>query len=150
MDEGTATGHCLCGAIGFEVEGEPLQVSLCHCESCRRDSGGVAAPFATFPKEAVRWHGAERQRYRSSPPVSRSFCGRCGSPLAYENDATSDEIDLYLGVFDDPARFPVRQHVHYGERVAWFDTVDRTPRFRAGSTAGEQPMAIGPVGGSPG
>ena len=93
-------------------------------------AGGVAAPFATFRKDAVRWSGDERARYRSSPPVRRSFCGRCGSALAYENDGSPEEIDLYLGVFDDPGRFPIRMHVHYGERVAWFDTVDHTPRFR--------------------
>ena len=85
MTESRATGHCLCGAIGFEAEGVPLAVSLCHCESCRRHSGGVAVPFATFRKDAVRWQGADRQRYRSSPPVVRSFCGRCGSPLFYES-----------------------------------------------------------------
>lgn len=145
MTEGRATGHCLCGAIGFEAEGVPLAVSLCHCESCRRHSGGVAVPFATFRKYAVRWQGADRQRYRSSPPVVRSFCGRCGSPLAYEHDAMADEIDLYLGVFDEPARFPVLQHVHYGERVAWFDAADHAPRFRASSTTGEQPIATGPA-----
>ena len=88
-------------------------------------------PFATFRKGAVRWSGAEPVRYRSSPPVTRSFCSRCGSPLAYEHDGSADEIDLYLGVFDDPARFPVRMHVHCGERVAWFDTTDRTPRYHA-------------------
>jgi hypothetical protein len=139
-----ATGHCLCGAVRFEAEGEPLSTSLCHCESCRRHSGGVAAPFATFRKGAVWWSGAERVRYRSSPPVVRSFCGRCGSPLAYEHDGSAEEIDLYLGVFDDPAHFPVRMHVHYGERVGWFDTTDRTPRYHASSASGEPPV-VGPA-----
>jgi hypothetical protein len=142
-----ATGHCLCGAIRFEVAAEPLSTNFCHCESCRRHSGGVAAPFATFRKDAVRWSGPERASYRSSPPVVRSFCGRCGSPLAYEHDGSADEIDLYLGAFDDPARFPVGKHVHYGERVAWFDTVDRTPRFHASSGSGEPPVATGPAAG---
>ena len=141
-----ATGRCLCGAIRFEVAAEPLSTNFCHCESCRRHSGGIAAPFATFRKDAVRWHGAERERYRSSPRVSRSFCGRCGSPLAYEHDDQPDEIDLYLGVFDDPARFPASMHVHYGERVAWFDTVDQTPRFRVSSLAGEPAICVGPIG----
>ena len=143
MSDGLAIGHCLCGAIGFEVDGEPLDVGLCHCESCRRHSGGVCAPFATFAKKAVRWFGAERRRFRSSPPVIRSFCGQCGSPLAYENEATGEEIDLYLGAFDQPDRFPVRQHTHDAERVAWFDTIDRTPRYRRGSK-GEPPVRIGP------
>ena len=48
-------------------------------------------------------------------------------------------------LFDDPARFPARMHVHYGERIAWFDTIDHTPRYRTSSAAGEPPMAMGPV-----
>ena len=93
----------------------------------------------------MRWAGAERASYRSAPPVVRSFGGRCGSPLAYEHDGPAGEIDLYLGAFGDAARFPVGTHVHYGERVAWFDTVDRTPRFRASSGSGEPPVATGPA-----
>ena len=100
MTSQPTTGHCLCGAIGFVADGEPLSATFCHCESCRRHSGAVAASFVTFRKEAVRWTGSERARYRSSPPVTRTFCGRCGSPLAYEHDDSADEIDLYLGEFD--------------------------------------------------
>ena len=113
MTAPSATGRCLCGAIRFEVDGDPLSTNFCHCESCRRHGGGPAAAFVTFRKDAVRWSGAERARYRSSPPVVRTFCGRCGSPLAYEHDDSADEVDLYLGAFDDPGRFPPGKHVHY-------------------------------------
>lgn len=145
MNAQPATGHCLCGAVRFDVLAAPIMVSLCHCESCRRHTGSLAAPFAIFRKDAVRWSGAERVRYRSSPPVVRSFCGRCGSPLAYEHDEDPGEIELYLGTFDDPARFTIRRHANYGERVPWFDTVDQTPRYRESSQSGEPPVAMGPV-----
>jgi hypothetical protein len=138
------TGHCLCGAIRFAADGEPLAANLCHCESCRRHSGGAVAAFVTFAKDAVRWSGTERTSYRSSPPVIRSFCGNCGSSLAYEHDHSANEIDLYLGAFDDPGRFPPQKHVHYGERVAWFETTDRAPRYRSSSASGEPPVAVEP------
>jgi hypothetical protein len=141
----TATGHCLCGAISFEAQGEPVSTNFCHCESCRRHTGAAAAAFVTFRRKAVRWQGPERVRYRSSPPVVRSFCGRCGSPLAYEHEGTPDDVDLYLGLFDDPGRFPPGRHVHYGERVAWYDSIDHAPRYRTGSTSGEPPLADGPA-----
>ena len=73
--------------------------------------------------------------------------GAAGSPSAYGHDGSADEVDLYLGTFDDPARFPVGEHVRYGERVVWSDTVDRTPRFRADSGSGEPPVAAGPAAG---
>ena len=145
MTTGPVTGRCLCGAIRFEAHGDPLSTNFCHCESCRRHSGGPAAAFVTFHKEGVRWIGAESARYRSSPPVVRSFCGQCGSPLAYEHDNSADEVDLYLGAFDEPDRFPVRKHIHYGERVIWFDTVDNTPRYETNSSSGELPLTVEPV-----
>lgn len=136
-----ASGHCLCGAIHFEADAEPLSTGLCHCESCRRHTGSVVAAFVTYPKNAVRWSGAEPTRYRSSPSVTRSFCSGCGSPLAYEHDQSAAEIELYLGALDDPARFPPQHHSHFRERVAWFDTVDRSPRHGAGSGSDEMPPA---------
>ena len=30
------TGGCHCGAIRYEVEGEPQHSALCHCSDCRR------------------------------------------------------------------------------------------------------------------
>ena len=62
------TGRCLCGAIRFAAEGEPLATNFCHCESCRRHSGGAVAAFVTFAKDAVRWNGSERTSYRSRHP----------------------------------------------------------------------------------
>ena len=145
MNEQSATGHCLCGAIRFAADSEPLSVNFCHCESCCRHTGSVAASFATFPKSAVRWSGAERLQYRSSPPVVRSFCGRCGSPMAYEHDDSAEEIDLYLGAFDEPARFPPQKHIHCREQVAWFDIVDHSPRYERGSGSAEMPTPVEPT-----
>jgi hypothetical protein len=33
------SGHCLCGAVRFEVEGPIRGVGMCHCSKCRRVSG---------------------------------------------------------------------------------------------------------------
>jgi hypothetical protein len=137
------TGHCLCGTIRFETDAQPLSTNFCHCESCRRHTGSAVAAFVSFRKEKVRWSGAERTGYRSSPAVVRSFCARCGSPLTYEHDRSPDEIDLYLGAFDEPGAFPAGKHIHVGERVAWFDTVDQTPRHLKGSDGSEAPVASG-------
>ncbi|MFO1035795.1 MAG: GFA family protein [Geminicoccaceae bacterium] len=145
MAERETTGRCLCGAIGFTAIGDPLTVALCHCESCRRQSGSVAVPFATFRKDGVRWRGIERSQYRSTPPVLRSFCPTCGSALAYEHDGSPGEIDLFMGAMDEPGRLSIRMQVHYGERVAWFDTADHKPRYRTSSSTGEPPMATQPA-----
>lgn len=35
------TGQCHCGAIRYEVAGDPKDVALYHCSDCRRAGGGV-------------------------------------------------------------------------------------------------------------
>jgi len=140
------SGRCLCGAISFEVDADPQSVTFCHCESCRRHSGSPAAAFIGVPKAVVSWCGPERASYRSSPEVIRSFCGRCGSSLTYEHDASPERTALYVGSLDDPSRYTVGKHVHYGERVTWFDTIDSAPRYRAGSNSEELPVATEAVG----
>src|SRR5687767_10010248 len=118
---------------------------FCHCESCRRHSGSLAAAFVDVPKAAVSWSGNERASYRSSSQVIRSFCGRCGSSLTYEHDLSPEQIALYIGSLDDPGRYTIGKHVHYGERITWLDTIDSAPRYRAASDSDELPLATEPA-----
>ena len=78
MSTRTKSG-CLCGTVGFQVEGEALWISNCHCASCRRHSGSAVASFVGFRSEQVSCAAAARQVYASSPEfaeVSAASAGR--------------------------------------------------------------------------
>jgi len=122
-----ATGHCLCGAVTFEAIGEPRWIAYCHCASCRRHTGSPVTCFVNFPLDAVRFDGVPAQ-YASSPGVTRRFCGRCGTPIAYETAKRPGEIDIYVNALDEPERFRPGAHVFYAEHVAWLDIRDDLPR----------------------
>jgi hypothetical protein len=47
------SGGCLCGALRYEVEGEPLFAGYCYCADCRKGSGS-GIPFMGFGSAAVR------------------------------------------------------------------------------------------------
>ena len=34
-------GHCLCGGVRYEYDGELTELSLCHCSQCRRAQGSA-------------------------------------------------------------------------------------------------------------
>ena len=38
-------------------------------------------------------------------------------------------MHVYLGVLDEPNKFPARMHVHCGEQICWFDTRDDLKRY---------------------
>lgn len=122
------TGRCLCGAVSFTYDGPENWRGHCHCESCRRQT---ASPFTTFmgvPHGAWQWTGAVPKVYESSPGVRRSFCARCGSPVAFEADSFPDEIHFYAALLDTHTDFEPDVHAHWDERVNWVELSDKLPR----------------------
>lgn len=139
-DRSGETGGCLCGAIRFEVQTEPLWIAHCHCHSCRHNTGSAVATFIGYRMEDVRWTEGARTYFESSPGVKRGFCATCGTPMSYEGDRAPGETHLYIGTMDEPDKFPPRNHVFFEERIAWFDTADDAPRYPRFGGAGDPPV----------
>ena len=125
---GTTRGRCLCGEVTYEFDGTENWRAYCHCESCRRNTSSPVTAFFGVPRSAFRFTGGAPAAYASSPGVRRLFCGRCGSPMAYESDRWPDEIHLYAASLDDPEAYRPQAHVHIAERLSWFDVRDDLPR----------------------
>lgn len=139
-------GGCMCGAVRYGTIGDPFSVIHCHCLSCRRHTGAPVVTLAGFKKDQVRFTKGERSIYESSVGVERAFCGQCGTPLTWEGDGgdLGSIVEIHISTFDDPNVFVPQRHVHYGERVAWFDVADALPRYHA-SDANEEPYHRGPA-----
>lgn len=121
------SGHCYCGAVSFEIDGESDWIGHCHCESCRRASGSVMTTFAGFRRDQVHFSGQEPARFDTDDGVTRRFCARCGSPVAYENRETPGEIHLQLGLFDDLERLPPSNHSFREEKPSWLRADEHLP-----------------------
>ena len=135
-----AGGRCLCGAVTFNTEGEPLFIAHCHCESCRRQTGSVPATFVGFRSEQVSYPAKPPVEFESSAGIFRAFCARCGSALHYR-PAADGETHMYLGAFDTPETFIATRHVFFDERVAPYETYDNLPRY---DQRFAEPVAWGP------
>ncbi|MHA1599438.1 MAG: GFA family protein [Alphaproteobacteria bacterium] len=129
--DSTHPGGCLCGAIRYVATGEPLWVAHCHCQSCRRSTGAPFATFVGFAPDQVAFSASAPATYASSPGVRRSFCGDCGTPIAFEADRYPGEIHLYVCTMDAPAEFTPQAHVHVREQLPWLHLDGGLPRFRA-------------------
>ncbi|MEL6287361.1 MAG: GFA family protein [Pseudomonadota bacterium] len=139
----TTTGRCLCGDVTYAFTGPASSSYYCHCETCRRQCSAPVTAFVNVPRRNFRFTGTAPAAFQSSPGIKRLFCGRSGSPFAYDGDWDEEEIHLYLGTLDDPSAIVPDQHVFEGERLAWFDTTDDTPRY-AGSSLTGSPTHYGP------
>jgi hypothetical protein len=99
------SGRCLCGAVTFEIHGDPVVVAHCHCTDRQRLTGAGRSTGAMFAADAIRISGevAEfRLRADSGSTVTRTFCPKCGSPLFGRNDVMSGFMTVSVGMLDDP------------------------------------------------
>jgi hypothetical protein len=132
---GTLHGRCFCGAVRIAASGEPFQVSWCHCRDCRRQTGAPAVVWAGFRSDQVTFTGEPRRR-QSSPHITRSFCGACGTPMSYEDDRLAGEIYIHAGLFDEADRLVPDRHAYVTSKLFWIHledgltTYDDTTRSR--------------------
>ena len=99
------TGQCHCGAIRYEVAGDPRDVSLCHCRDCRRAAGAPVMAWAGFAEDQLTvTHGTPKVR-NSSGVSMRGFCADCGTGLFYRNaEFLPGVVEVQLTTLDDPGR----------------------------------------------
>lgn len=124
------TGRCHCGKLRYQVTGEPVTVSLCHCTDCRRASGAPMVAWAMFRATALEVTEGEAKVYASSEHGRRHFCADCGSGLFYHNDVTLPGIiDIQVATLDAPESLPPRVQVQLAERLPWLPHVNDLPGF---------------------
>jgi hypothetical protein len=112
-------GGCFCGQVRYRATGELLHSTVCHCADCRRAAGAQAVAWITVPVESFSFTAGEPVRFGSSPPVVRTFCGRCGTSLTYQHDDRPNEIDITTGSLDDPEAFPPTKQVFEEQKLSW-------------------------------
>ena len=98
-------GGCLCGAVRYTCEADPVMTAICQCTHCQRQSGGAFSINVAIPKGSLRYLGDTPATYEdtgsSGMPVHRRFCSKCGSPIVSEVEATPGLDWLKAGTLDD-------------------------------------------------
>lgn len=97
MDE-VRRGGCSCGAVRLEAKGTPKRVGLCHCLTCRKETGSAFNAFAVWEQSQVTVTG-EAQSWTQTTD-HRHFCPKCGSSVFSTDDGNS-EVEVRLGCLDN-------------------------------------------------
>lgn len=123
-------GRCHCGAVAYQVTGEPLHHALCHCSDCRRHAGAPVVGWAMFKATDVTVTRGTPKVYASSEHGRRLFCADCGTGLFYENaQMLPDLIDVQAATLDDPNAIPAQVHIQTAERLTWMEHAHTLPSF---------------------
>lgn len=99
-------GGCLCGAVRYKANAEPLVVRACWCRLCQHIASGNATINLAFPSNAVTIHGQLRDfpsLAESGRHMHRRFCPVCGTHMFSEAEERPHLIIIRAGTLDDPS-----------------------------------------------
>lgn len=123
-------GRCLCGAITYELTGEPDVVALCHCRDCQRSAGAPVVSWAMFPEAALKVTQGQPKTINSSGAAMRSFCPECGSGLFYRNaENLPGIVDIQTATLNDAEAFVATVQIQVAERLKWMAHIHELPEF---------------------
>ncbi|KAH8107700.1 Mss4-like protein [Cristinia sonorae] len=114
-------GSCLCKAIEFQVEADPVSVSTCHCLNCKKFTGTVFTTSVIFPGGSstitkgtpATYHDANQD---SGNALTRVFCPNCSSPLYIIGGDVGKTLAVFYSALDD-FNVPVDPHPAEGGDV---------------------------------
>lgn len=103
------TGGCACGAIRFDVSGEPIAMVDCQCRDCQRRSGTGHGSYMTFASRKTAKVTGEGKIWEvvgeGGTVKHHAFCPACGTPAYLVFPAAPDIFIVHAASLDDPARY---------------------------------------------
>ncbi len=125
----TLEGGCHCGAVRYQVAGEPEHVSVCHCTDCRKSAGAPFVSWAAFRTAEFKVEG-DTESYNSSPDAYRHFCVKCGTGIYYVNEQMLPGlVDVQTATLDDAEALAPQLHVQAAEQLKWTHGLESLPKF---------------------
>lgn len=119
------TGGCTCGRVRYSLRGEPIKAGICHCTSCRKETGSVFSNYVDWPRGAFEMTG-EVSTYEG-----RSFCPGCGSRLFHLSE---DTVEIMAGSLDEaPTGLRPQEEIWIKRREHWLTPLEGTGQHREDS-----------------
>jgi hypothetical protein len=128
------TGGCLCGAVRYEVTGEPVASRICWCKLCQKLGAGSGTVNVVFNSDDVHIAGTlttYTNTADSGTPMTRGFCPVCGTPVTSQAETRKHQIILRAGTLDDPEVVKPGMTIWTAEAPSWAcvsSELPQTPR----------------------
>ena len=127
------TGGCACGAIRYEIPGEPLAMVDCQCRDCQRRSGTGHSSYLTFPGRAAVKLAGTATRWEIAADngnvKTHAFCPTCGVPVFLTFSAMPDLFTVHAASLDDPGRYQPQAVTYRMRGHAWDHLDPALPKF---------------------
>lgn len=126
------TGRCHCGAITYEAEVDPEDVSICHCTDCQQLTGTAYRVSVFARREDFRlvtgMPKAYPKRGDSGAISTQFFCSDCGSPI-YLTGEDREFVGIRLGCVDQRRMLPPKKQIWCRSALPWTGNIAALRRF---------------------
>ena len=115
-------GGCQCGAVRYELKGDPLTCYACHCTDCQTASGSaftLSMITNEHDMEVTNGEMATSTVDVNGVAVQRHACAHCGVGLWFSADAYPGIVALKPGTFDDTCWFTPIAHLWTRSAQPW-------------------------------
>lgn len=122
MELGRVEGECLCGAVHVEIDYPARWAWHDHSAASRRAHGSAYATYVGSWRKRFRVTKGARKIVRYEDKVtrtSRSFCGRCGTPLLYERAHSPHMVNVPRALLQGRTGRQPLYHVGISELQDW-------------------------------
>ncbi len=117
-----AVGACVCGAVEVEI-GVPARWAWHdHAAASRHAHGAAYATYVGSWRSRFRFVAGEEHvtRYEDEAAGTvRSFCARCGTPLAYERARSPQMVNVPRALFATRTGREPRYHMNLAQQADW-------------------------------
>jgi hypothetical protein len=119
--------------VQYQVAGEIVDFSHCHCSICRRLHGAAFATWGGVSREDFSYVSGEANLkvYPYSENADSLFCDHCGSRVLVDFKAEPEMLYITLGTVDGDVRCPPGYHQFVGSKAPWFEISDDLPQHDA-------------------
>jgi len=125
----TYKGSCLCGEVTFSFTAALTDVWFCHCTQCRKNYGTYGT-FVGVPRGDLKIQKKRKLRtYQSTTDVTRSFCGTCGSPIAWDKAGLA-QIYILAGLIEGKVKAEKGTHIHVQNKGGYYQICDGFPQYK--------------------
>ena len=100
------TGGCQCGAVRYAAAGPILDVFVCHCTECRKQSASAFGISVIVSRDGFRVTQGSPKLWSRPTDSGRildcHFCSECGTRLFHGTRDRHDTLSLKGGSLDQP------------------------------------------------
>ncbi len=127
-------GGCLCGAVRYRLEENPMYVQACHCLDCQTVSGSAFAINLWMEEANVAQLGVTPVPFMNVAGSGKAHeifsCEKCGTAVfsKYHASPVPDQM-VRAGTLDDTSDVEPMAHIYTATKQFWIQLPEDKPNY---------------------